>query len=95
MNPDGSFSAAAFEQKLREAAAALDTAVDLLEAAPADAFAPPGAAYLLARLHLALEIVELELPEHKKAQQIISAAAVADSVEPNWRSVFREGGTRL
>lgn len=64
-----SFDTNIFEALLREAATALDQAIDMLdEADPAD-FGPPGPMYLMARLEIAEGIVELELPEFQRAAQ--------------------------
>jgi hypothetical protein len=91
------FDAKKFEELLRNAALCLDDASDMLDAAaPAD-IAPPGAGYLLARIHLALEIVEMELPEFKEAAKMTAATAIADSLgEGGWRgATFGAGKTKL
>lgn len=73
------FDPVIFEQYLRTAAAALDAAVDMLDldALEDDDVASPGPMYLLARLHMAQGIVELELPEFQRA----TMATVADMIK--------------
>jgi hypothetical protein len=75
------FDSTKFTELLRGAQTCLDDACDMLEAAEPAAIAPPGLGYLLARLHLALEVVELELPEFKAAGKLTAAAAVAETFD--------------
>lgn len=73
-----SFNADNFSKLLRTAAVALDEAADMLDNVDVDDIAPPGPQYLLARLHIAQEIIELELPEFQRA----ALAGVADLLVP-------------
>lgn len=72
-----SFEPITFAKLLREAASALDLATDMLEQADEGEIAAPGPQYLLGRLHLAQEVIELELPEFQRA----AMAAVAEMLE--------------
>lgn len=94
------FDSKKFEELLRSAAITLDDACDMLETADPESIAAPGAGYLLARMHLALELVELELPEFKHAAQLTLASTVGDTViadiNESWRArTFGQGAPKL
>lgn len=77
------FDKAEFTERLKAAAAALNDAADLLDAAKDQDVAYPGKGYLMACLDMALEIVERELPEMK-------------AVAPHFlEAMFRGGKSRL
>jgi hypothetical protein len=64
------FDAKRFEEFLRFAGNALDDACDELNKAKPGDIAAPGPDYLLAKIEIAMSIIESELPELKAANML-------------------------
>lgn len=69
-----------FTQELRAAQGAIIRALDTVEDCPDDAIEYPGKGYLMARLETALDIIELELPEFRKAAMAEGARRLLDAL---------------